>query len=65
MINHIFNTKVQDISNTALFNLGDAVNLYQNENTQSLGGSGPIGDFSINIDGGQNQSIDPDILDQV
>ncbi|MDR6226835.1 hypothetical protein JOE21_002845 [Desmospora profundinema] len=45
--------------------MGDAINIRSNDNSKSLGGSSPIGDFVRNIDAEGNLSIDPDIVDQL
>ncbi|MCS1350494.1 spore germination protein [Mechercharimyces sp. CAU 1602] len=65
VMNQIFNTKIQAVSDPATINLGDVINLCPEENSKSSGGSSPVGDFPINIDGEVNIGIDPDLFDQV
>lgn len=62
--NQIFNAKIGAVDSTATINLGDTINVGPESNVKELGGSEPIGDFSLNITGGSNQFIDPDIIDQ-
>ncbi|WP_309867272.1 spore germination protein [Desmospora profundinema] len=64
-INKIFNVKLQNVSSAGSVNMGDAINIRSNDNSKSLGGSSPIGDFVRNIDAEGNLSIDPDIVDQL
>lgn len=40
------------------------MNVSPSSNVKDIGGSFPIGDFSLNITGSPNQAIDPDIIDQ-
>ena len=62
--NQIFNAKLINVSQTGNINIGDCVNVGKHFNVLDLGGSFPIGDFIANIQGGTNQFIDPDVIDQ-
>ncbi|MFD1396929.1 spore germination protein [Kroppenstedtia eburnea] len=63
--NQIFNAKLLNVSQTGNINIGDCVNVGKHFNVKNLGGSSPVGDFAANIQGGANQFIDPDVIDQV
>ncbi|MDR6225021.1 spore germination protein [Desmospora profundinema] len=63
--NQIFNAKFMVVDTTGAVNMGNAVNVGRFYNAKSLGGSGPVGDFSANVQGGFNFAFDPDIIDQV
>ncbi|MFD1425696.1 hypothetical protein JOD24_003066 [Kroppenstedtia sanguinis] len=62
--NQIFNAKLFNVSQTGNVNIGDSVNVGRDFNIKNLGGSIPVGDFSANIQGGANQFIDQDAIDQ-
>lgn len=62
--NQIYNAKLFNVSQTGNINIGDCVNIGKCFNLLDLGGSIPIGDFTANIQGGGNQFIDPDVIDQ-
>jgi hypothetical protein len=53
------------VSNAGTINLGDTFNLGSNANSKRLGGSEPIGDFTVNVDGECNQTVDVDFVDQL
>jgi Spore germination protein gerPA/gerPF len=62
-INNIFNCKFDELDTTSSLHIGDTVNLNHTSKFKTLGGSVPIGDGAINVHGGANAYIDPDIID--
>jgi Spore germination protein gerPA/gerPF len=62
-INNIFNCKFDHFASTSSLHVGDTVNLNHTSKVKTLGGSEPIGDGAINVHGGANAYIDPDIVD--
>ncbi|PTX64886.1 spore germination protein GerPA/GerPF [Melghirimyces profundicolus] len=63
--NQIFNAKLLKVSQAGNINIGDCVNVGKSFNVIDMAGSVPIGDFATNVQGGGNQLIDPDLVDQV
>ncbi|MGA9173524.1 MAG: spore germination protein [Thermoactinomyces sp.] len=62
-INNIFNCEFDQFASTSSLHVGDTVNLKQTSKQKSLAQSEPIGDGAINVQGGANLYIDPDIVD--
>lgn len=62
-INNIFNCKFDQLGTTSSLHIGDTVNIKQTSKVKSLAESEPIGDGVINVQGGANLYIDPDIVD--
>ncbi|MBN2908516.1 spore germination protein [Polycladomyces sp. WAk] len=62
--NQIFHAKIGKVDSTSTINWGDTMNVSPSSNDKGVGGSSPIGDFSLNITGSPNQMIDPDVIDQ-
>ena len=61
MMNKVYSIKIQSISGTASVN---TINIGNDSNSKSVGGSSYIGDMGRNMDFEQNRVYDPDQIDQ-
>ncbi|TCP65409.1 spore germination protein [Baia soyae] len=63
--NNLFNVRIVAVSSTGTVNLGNSVQVNPCNNSVSLGGADPVGDFSVNANNERSLYIDPDFASQL